>query len=150
VQDELGAGLVAGATRAVTSATCAATGATRPACVNDTRCVGARTGAVRADAVAARLACLAAGEIGVPGTGATATTGVAESRIALEILAANAPLPPSVMAPDGAEPPPRLAHRSTASTGISATSRSRMEARARFRSWRTAPSLASRSAPIST
>jgi hypothetical protein len=41
----------------------------------------------------------------------TATTGIAESRIALEILAANAPLFVSVMAPEGAEPPQHAERR---------------------------------------
>ena len=83
------------------------------------------------------------------GTGVTATTGAAESRIAPEILAVSAPLPASVNARDGPAEAVVI-NRASSSTGTSAPSRSRTEARARFRSWRTAPLLAASRAAISS
>jgi len=83
-----------------------------------------------------------------PGTGEAATTGAAESRIALETLAASAPLPASVSPRGPAEAV--VTHRAISSTGMSAPSRSRIDARARFSSWRTAPLLAQSRAAISS
>jgi hypothetical protein len=66
------------------------------------------------------------------GIGATATTGAAESRIALEIFAASAPVPANDNVRLGAEPAAISVHRNTSSTGMSAPNRSRTDVRARW------------------
>jgi len=84
-----------------------------------------------------------------PGTGATATTGAADISTAPESFAASAPLPASVIALDGPDDAVAI-HCATRSTGISAPSRSRIEVRARFSNWRTAPLLAPSRVAISS
>ena len=84
-----------------------------------------------------------------PGTGATATTGAADISTAPDSFAARAPLPARLIALDGPDDAVAI-HRATKSTGISAPSRSRIEVRARFSNWRTAPLLAPSRVAISS
>ncbi|HTP23136.1 MAG TPA: hypothetical protein VMJ65_26250 [Solirubrobacteraceae bacterium] len=78
--------------------------------------------------------------------------GAADSRIApdSDIFAESAPLPASVNARDRPDDAVIVVQRRISSTGASAPSRSRIDARARFRSWRTGPLLASSRAAISS
>ncbi len=84
-----------------------------------------------------------------PGTGATATKGAADISTAPDSFAARAPLPARLIALDGPDDAVAI-HRATKSTGISAPSRSRIEVRARFSNWRTAPLLAPSRVAISS